>query len=616
MTASSSVWGALSGVLFSGWPRRQHRLQPPRAATLGVEGLPAGLGQLPVGSPALLLTQDEASARLWEPLVLQELLAAGPVLLLAARAPDADALWQHPALRQAYSAGQLRVALLAPQQQARLRRDGLGLWAREVQQTGKGSVCVLDARALLAGASLAQLHRLGGQLRNFARHHPWPTVWMLPLARVGTATTTDTTTDTATDTTASFQPADGVQIAAAARSSSLGMGHVATLAHEAGQPLLSLHSWDSAQGALFHMRYHLRQEDQRLTYTGSYSHGEVPVLVQAPDADVVYTTSACVGTLVVPPDWVVLPDWDALEQATQQAVGATLLLDVGDPPQLDALCALVHRLRSSLPSSIKIIVRETSGKLRANSEQALLHLGVTAVAYRELSFARLLRLIASCRPLVHTRRVGESLEQALVTFIPVAARGYQSPATFEALVREMLQRSAGVSLIHTLVHLQLLPQIAHLDALQACRTLRDGDLITADAQGIFVFLFACSSADVAQALSNMFSLPIDQLFAAQMVDSSEVGITTKLHQLREQAARLPDYSTALQALSRSAQDSPPEQRTAMEPAADATRPSKAINKVAASADPASVKRQFHPESLSVHPRPIGRRAHNSRQAVI
>jgi cellulose biosynthesis protein BcsE len=608
MTASPSVWGALLGALRSWWSQRYKRLQVPHAATLGMLGLPAELQQLPVGSPALLLTQDEASAQVWEPLVLSELLAVGPVLLLAARAQDADALWQHQTLRQAYGAGRLRVALLLPEQQGRLRREGLELWAREVQRAGKGSVCVLDARALLAGASLAELHRLGGQLRNFAQQHPWPTVWMLPLARVGTLETS------------SPQPADGVQIAAAARSSSLGIDHIATLTHEATQPLLSLHSWDSPQGALFHMRYHLRQEADRLTYTGSCSHGEVPTLVQAPDADVVYTTTACVPSLgAVPPDWVVLPDWAAVEQATQQAVGATLLLDVGDPPQLDALCALVHRLRSSRPASTKIIVRETTGKLRANSEQALLHLGVTAVAYRELGFARLLRLIASCRPVVHTRRLEESLEQALATFIPIAARGYQSPATFEALAREMLQRSTSVSLMHTLVHLQLLPQIAHLDALQACRTLRDGDLITADAHGILVFFFACSSADVAQALSNMFTLPIDQLFAAQVVDSSEVGIATKLHQLREQAPRLPDYSAALESLAKVAQGATPVQRTDMTDIPHTLHSKIATNKEASIAYLVRENCQFNQNSLtsvSVRKRPIGQRVQHPVQAMV
>lgn len=526
---ATSFFGARP--LYSWW-QRQQRL-PRQAITLGVTGLPEGAGRLPQGAPALLLTQDEASTQCWTPLLLQALLAGGPVLVLAACAKDADALWQYPALRQAYDAGRLRVALFPPEKQQCLRHDGLQHWASEVRRASRGraSVCVLDARALFAGATQAELRRLGGQLRRFASQQVWPVALMLPLAR-------------ATDGTWFME---GTQIAAAARSASLGMGHVATLALEAAQPVLSLHSWDGGeQGALFHMRYDLHQQDGALVYAGSCAHGEVPVLVQAPDAEVVYTTSACVpAPVIVPDNWVVLPDLPALEQAAQQAVGATLVLDVGDPPRFDELCALVHRLRSKRPASLKIIVRETTAKLRAHSEQALLHLGVTAVAYRELGFARLLRLIASCRTLVHTQQPQEDLAQALAAFVPATVRGYQSPRTFERIAREMLERGSSVGLTHALVHLQLLPQIAHLDALKACRALRDGDVVTADAHGILVFLFACTAADVPQALSNMFTVPIEQLFAAQAVDSSTLGITAMLQQLHQQAGKLPDYTPAL-----------------------------------------------------------------------
>jgi len=54
--------------------------------------------------------------------------------------------------------------------------------------------------------------------------------------------------------------------------------------------------------------------------------------------------------------------------------------------------------------------------------------------------------------------------------------------------------------------------------------LRDGDLVSADASGIWVFLFACSAPDVPQTLSHMFSLALEQLFSAQVIDSTESGI--------------------------------------------------------------------------------------------
>ena len=405
---------------------------------------------------------------------------------------------------------------------------------------------------MFLGAAQAQLRSLGGQLRRFAKRHAWPIVLMLPLAPPASAGG------------AALQAslAEAEQLASAARSASLGLGHVATLEHTGDHPVLALHSWDGPQGMVFHMRYDLQLQAGRLCYAGSYSHGEVPVLVQAPDLEVVYTTTACVPPPIeVPAHWVVLPDWAALEHAAQQAKGATVLLDVGDPQAFDALCALVYRLRSRLAPSVKIIVRETSGKLRAHSEQALLHLGVTAVAYRELGFARLLRMIASARTLVHTQPVQGTMEQVLGAFAPAHVRGYQAPAAFEQAARQMLQRSRAVGLVHSLVHLQLLPRIAHVDALKACRVLRNGDLVTADAQGLQLFLFACTPLDVPYALNNMFALPLEQLFAAQTVDSSEVGIAHALQQLRTQAARLPDYTVALQAAAAAVVD------LAVEPAA-------------------------------------------------
>ena len=169
------------------WWQRFWRVaaQPAQPVSVGMDGLPAGVGVLPVGAPAVLLAADEASSQVWGPLVLQSLLAAGPVLVLASSAQQADALWQHAPLRQAYAAGQLQVMLFPAKQQAVLRQENLGAWASEVRRAGLAagaSLCVLDARAMFLGAAQAQLRSLGGQLRRFAKRHAWPIVLMLPLA--------------------------------------------------------------------------------------------------------------------------------------------------------------------------------------------------------------------------------------------------------------------------------------------------------------------------------------------------------------------------------------------------------------------------------------------------
>ena len=61
------------------WWQRFWRVaaQPAQPVSVGMDGLPAGVGVLPVGAPAVLLAADEASSQVWGPLVLQSLLAAG-----------------------------------------------------------------------------------------------------------------------------------------------------------------------------------------------------------------------------------------------------------------------------------------------------------------------------------------------------------------------------------------------------------------------------------------------------------------------------------------------------------------------------------------------------------
>lgn len=574
--------------LWRSWWHGLRRLprRPARAATLGMHDLPDDAGRLPLGTPALLLMQDEASALQWTLQIISELLACGPVLLLATRAADADALWQHAALHQAYGDGRLRVALMPAPALTRLRRDGLMRWADELDRAGLAtgaSLCLLDARALLAGASTAELRRLGTQLRHLAARHPWPAVLLLPLARMADG--------------GAFL--DGARIAAAARSTTLGMSHVATLAQGPHGAALTLHAWDGAHGAIFHTRHDLRRDGEAWVYAGNTTQGEIPLLVEAPDIDVVYATSACLANGVqAPAHWIVRATMTELELAAKEAVGATLLLDAGEPEQFEALGALVYHLRQTRPASLKIIVRETTSKLRAHSEQALLALGATTVAYRELGFSRLLRLIETQRQTVHQPPLARDLETTLAAFRPAPVRGYLAPAAFEREVRAVFERQEASELTHTLVYLQLLPRVAHLDALRACRALRDGDLVSTDTSGLWVFLFACGAPDVPRTLGHMFTLALDQLFTAQAVDCSAAGIAVSLRRLRAQASELPDYSAELPATT--PRTTPPVTATpASAPAAPGLLP-------LVQAVPVLTKGE--PDAPRVHASPIARRA--------
>lgn len=98
------------------------------------------------------------------------------------------------------------------------------------------------------------------------------------------------------------------------------------------------------------------------------------------------------------------------------------------------------------------------------------------------------------------------------------------------------------------MQLPVLPQVPHLDALRTCRALRDGDLVSADRDSLYVFLFACREPDVDAALQRLFSAPLEHFFSSQTTDSTQPGIRAVLERLRSAVALgLPDYSLYLEA---------------------------------------------------------------------
>ena len=95
-------------------------------------------------------------------------------------------------------------------------------------------------------------------------------------------------------------------------------------------------------------------------------------------------------------------------------------------------------LRLTRPPTLKIVVRESTGKLRSHSEQALLQLGANAVFYRELGFSRLLQLLQDIHNQSYVHPVSADYQKALGAFMPVPCRGYQSAPAFSHLVRPIL----------------------------------------------------------------------------------------------------------------------------------------------------------------------------------
>lgn len=522
-----------SGLVRSAmrWLRPASRKNAAATATptrIGIEGLPDGVGQLPPHVPVSLVAADDSSAALWFPALIEDAVAAGPVALVASSTQWADGLLRRPALQAACRTGRLRLWVLTSGLQAEVRRHGLGTLMEELERTGlqaAHALYICDAQGLLNGLSVVELARVSRQLSALCRERLRPVVLGF------------------------FPPLAPEVLLPALRNLCQMSMHIATLRTEADRWSLGLERWNTDAGALFQTAFGLLHDgaSDRLAADGTRTRGAVRELIEAVDQSEVIATRASVdGQRGVPGHWRIVDSLADVEVAAAASVAATVLIDAGQASDFEARARLVHQLRLSRPLTLKIVVRENLGKLRTHSEQALLQLGASAVVYKEVGFSRLLQLLQDINAQSHTRKVHPDYEEALDSFMPARERGYQPPAQFCTLVRSMLDRTHGIGLSHSLVRLNVLAQIPHLDALRACRTSRDGDLFTADHEGVYVFLFACREPDVELALNRLFTLPLTQLFASEATDSSDTGIRAMVDTLQESVRKgLPDYSAAL-----------------------------------------------------------------------
>lgn len=514
----------LQGLYMPGRKRSDTTKRPP--ATLAIADIPERIAALPIRMNTALTGPDDTHFRRWQRQLLRSLLSSAPRVFVMADTPRAmEKLLAVPDLQEALAQGRIQPWILSLDAQAHIARNRLPELLSELHAAGlrpQHALLCTNGAGLLQRTRLSHLERMSSQWLHWARQRAAASVWCF--------------------TVESGHPSVRPILSALARC----FLYAAHLEVTATEPALMLERWDSPQGALFHTRYGLEPTASGLLRaSGSIVRGSVARLAQAPDAQAIYVTQACMHNLhVLPPHWKVVKDWPAMEQASRNAIGATLLLDAGMPEQFEALAALVHQLRSSHPPTLKIAVLETRSALRSHHEQALLQLGANEVFYAEMRMARIVRHVQELRDQVFQLDIPTDWEAMLADFLPVPERGYQPPRLFIGLVRSMLPSAQRQNLTHALVRLQLLPHVSHSMAIKAYCGTRAGDLLTADAHSLWLFLYTCREVDVEPTLERLFSTATANLFSSQTIHSQLPGIAQQMDLLQEADGLhpLPDYS--------------------------------------------------------------------------
>ncbi|MBN3793230.1 cellulose biosynthesis protein BcsE, partial [Burkholderia sp. Ac-20353] len=251
----------------------------------------------------------------------------------------------------------------------------------------------------------------------------------------------------------------------------------------------------------------------------------------------------------VPNDWEIVDDNAAVVAACARAQAATAVLAFRTRAQLEALCADVHTLRRQCGGALKITIVERGEVLRHQFEMLVLSLGANSVVGRDLPFSRLQAAVRSLHGQLHARPVATDYRAALAAALGDTVLGYLPVGSFCLRIRAVLDRGAVLALPHTLAKMTLLPGVAHVDALRHCQPRRAGDVVTADAKHLYVFLFACEPADADEALKRIFNVPVETV-SDRIVLLAHGSINAELNALKTENRRAPiaDYSDLFAAM--------------------------------------------------------------------
>jgi cellulose biosynthesis protein BcsE len=232
--------------------------------------------------------------------------------------------------------------------------------------------------------------------------------------------------------------------------------------------------------------------------------------------------------------WQLFSDNEGVFSRAQQANAATVIFSLAHNLDINTLAKMVHSLRRSRGSALKIVVREISTTLRYSDERLLLACGVNAIVPTAASLSRFLTTLEGIQGQQFSRHVPANLNALIQALQPLQQKGYLPLDAFCAAVQQLMsntllpENDKGL-----MVALRPVPQMKPEQILTLCKPRRFGDLVTLINDRIYLFLSSCRFNDLDIALKSIFSLPHDELFSNRMVWFEDNQILSEAHKIRQ-----------------------------------------------------------------------------------
>ncbi|MBQ4833094.1 cellulose biosynthesis protein BcsE [Pseudoalteromonas sp. MMG010] len=333
--------------------------------------------------------------------------------------------------------------------------------------------------------------------------------------------------------------------------------------------------WSHKKGVLAQTQYTFTKISSHIVAEKPHINEQL-VHSQFQDEDNVWLVKNCVpeGTKL-PALFLTVENNEDLLKLAEDLNAATLVFSVTRYTDLVALAKMCFELRNKGGRWLKLVIQNVDGIIRHQDECLFLTLGVNLILYSYSEPSRLFSQIQSIQGFQFSRQLPSNVDEILTETASSLGKGYLPFYEFIQQVEENSEAAVNLGISGVLVLLELLPRIEAIHPLHLFHIKREGDIISAAGNSVYLYLHACREHDVDKAIKHLFKLNLKEFFTQTEVISEHFYIQQSCKQQRKLFAGqdIPDYTNQLMehiyspSVGKTTEEAPVEFRTYERPAA-------------------------------------------------
>ncbi len=264
------------------------------------------------------------------------------------------------------------------------------------------------------------------------------------------------------------------------------------------------------------------------------------------DAHICYISQTAIDQNTPLPKRIVIADSNQhLLNVLDNPQAATIVFSCTSQNEIQELAISSFQLRSDFGNHLKIIIRETQQCLRYTDEKLLLRAGVNLIVPNQVPFPRFMTQVDAIQGQIMNRNLPVSLEALLKYNLKYGNKGYLQSNDFVQYCSSIITRSLYSNVDFSLVKLILLPGMRAEDCLRLCHIKRDGDVVTATNNALYVLFSAIRKTDIDIAINHIFEFPVRDLFHSTTTLDIKEDIEAELRYISENSLEVSDEISSL-----------------------------------------------------------------------